>query len=120
MTLKHTPIWRHHWVVLRWLRLPIIRDWLAITIGDWTFSREPLTYCERVHEMEHAYQWADFGWRFPLYYVRASWRAHRAGKDWYRGNVFEVQAYDLQAECEVDIPRSKAPSNPPSLWYKPW
>ena len=85
----------HRLHVLPWLR-PLGRrwrsGWLAITIGSDTWCWRPLSNAELAHEACHVAQWRRWGPGFVPRYVRASWRAARAGGDWYRDNAFEVAA----------------------------
>jgi hypothetical protein len=85
-------------IVLPWLK-PIgqrfiIPTWLAITIWRWIFAWRQLDDAELAHELTHVKQWRANGpilyiWR----YMSESSRAKKAGKDRYRDNKFEVEAY---------------------------
>jgi hypothetical protein len=85
-------------VVIPWLRVPgqrlLVPNWLAITIGNRIFAWRPLDQAELAHEVTHVGQWRRYGLLFVPRYLRASWRARRAGGDGYRDNVFEREAYD--------------------------
>jgi hypothetical protein len=86
----------HRVVVWAWLR-PIgqrllMPNWLAITIGRWILAWRPLDDTELAHELEHVCQWQRYGLLFIPRYLRASWRAARAGGDRYRDNLFERAA----------------------------
>ncbi|HXR26223.1 MAG TPA: hypothetical protein VN771_00030 [Candidatus Baltobacteraceae bacterium] len=72
--------------------------WLAITIGRDIWSWRPLAGPELAHELCHVRQWHRYGWLFVPRYVRASWRAWRAGGDPYRDNSFEVAARRAPAD----------------------
>ena len=77
--------------------------WLAITIGRWVFAWRPLNEAELAHELTHVEQWQRFGLTYVPRYLRASWRARRAGGDSYRDNAFERAA---QSAAEVVARRS--------------
>jgi hypothetical protein len=68
------------------------RGWLAITIGSHVWTWRPLAPPELEHELEHVRQWRRYGPGFVARYLRASWRAARAGGHWYRDNAFEISA----------------------------
>jgi len=70
----------------------LLPGWLAMTIGRNVWTWRPLTDAELAHELEHVRQWGRFGLRYVPRYARASWRAVRAGRHWYRDNAFEVAA----------------------------
>ncbi len=78
--------------VLQALGRVLIPNWLAITLGRHIWAWRPLTDAELAHELTHVAQWARYGVSFPLLYALASLRARRAGKPWYDGNRFEVEA----------------------------
>ena len=82
--------------MLPWLRRPgqglLVSNWLAITVGRWIFAWRRLEPVELAHEIEHVRQWRRYGIRFIPRYLRASWRASRAGRDRYRDNAFEAAA----------------------------
>ncbi len=80
----------HH--VLRALGPVLIPNWLAITLGRHIWAWRALTDAELAHELAHVAQWARYGVTFPLVYALASLRARRAGRHWYEGNQFEVEA----------------------------
>jgi hypothetical protein len=86
----------HRVAVLPWLRRPgqrlLVPNWLAITIGRWILAWRPLDDTELAHELEHVRQWQRYGLLFIPRYLRASWRAARAGGDRYRDNLFERAA----------------------------
>jgi hypothetical protein len=95
---------RHRVVTWPWLRRAgrlVLRDWLAITLGQTVFAWRELTDDELEHELEHVRQWARFGLRFPVAYLAASVRAWRAGGRWYRDNRFEVDARAAAAARRV-------------------
>lgn len=72
----------------------VIPNWLAITIGHSILSWRRLDAAELEHELTHVRQWERLGrLRYPIEYARASFRAWRAGGNWYRDNAFEVEAY---------------------------
>ncbi len=81
--------------VVPWLRRPgglLLRNWLAITIGRHIWAWRPLDARELRHEVEHVRQWAAGGPRFAAVYLRASYRAWRAGGQWYGDNRYERAA----------------------------
>ena len=81
--------------VFPFLRLPgklLLPDWLAITLGRHIFSWRPLDEVELEHEVAHVRQWERHGLLFIPLYLRASWRAFRAGKHRYHDNVYEIEA----------------------------
>jgi hypothetical protein len=88
--------------VLPWLR-PIgqrlMPGWLAITLGDDTFTWRPLAPAELAHEACHVAQWRRYGLRFIPRYLRASWRAWGGGGQAYRDNVFEIAAREAEARA---------------------
>ena len=67
-------------------------DWLAIALGSHIWAWRPLNRRELAHEMAHVRQWRRYGIGFPLLYLRASFRAWRAGEHWYFDNAFERAA----------------------------
>jgi hypothetical protein len=56
------------------------------------FTWRDLSPAELAHEACHVQQWSRSGLRFIPRYVRASWRAWRAGGNPYRDNRFEREA----------------------------
>jgi hypothetical protein len=85
---------RHRVVVWPWLRRPgslLLRDWLAITIGNRVFAWRAMNEAELAHELEHVRQWARHGVLFPLAYLVAAVTARLTGGHWYRDNRFEVE-----------------------------
>ena len=76
----------------------LLRDWLAITIGEAIFAWRPLRDDELEHELEHVRQWRRHGALFPMRYFGASVGAKRAGKLWYHDNRFEVEAREAARE----------------------
>jgi hypothetical protein len=83
--------------VVPWLRRPgarlLVPNWLAITIGRRIFAWRPLDEVELAHELAHVRQWSRYGLLYIPRYLRASWRARRAGHDGYRDNPFERAAF---------------------------
>ena len=78
-----------------WLRRVggrLLPNWLAITIGRDIFAWRELSERELRHEVAHVEQWRRHGVTLPPRYLAASVRAWRAGRGWYRGNRFEVEA----------------------------
>ena len=86
--------------------------WLAITIGGQTWAWRRLEPAELAHEACHVAQWQRYGARFIPRYLRASWRAWRAGGDAYRDNAFEVAA---RRTARAAAPAG-APPQPRSRW----
>jgi hypothetical protein len=85
----------HRVHVWPWLRRPgslLLRDWLAITLGRHVLAWRDLTQRELRHELAHVEQWRRYGWTLVPRYATASLRALVAGKGWYRGNRFEIEA----------------------------
>lgn len=81
--------------VMPWLRRVgqrLLPGWLAITIGGRTYSWRALSTPELAHEACHVAQWQRYGALFVPRYVRASWRAWRAGGRPYFDNAFEIAA----------------------------
>lgn len=70
----------------------LFRDWLAITLGTHIWAWRRLTDRELAHEVAHVRQWRHHGARFPLFYLKASLQAWRAGGHWYFDNAFEREA----------------------------
>lgn len=88
-----TPRYRVHVVpATRRIGRLFLPGWLAITIGRDIWTWRPLAVPELEHELCHVRQWQRHGLRFIPRYLRASWRAWRAGGDAYRDNAFEVAA----------------------------
>ena len=83
--------------VWRWLKGPaqrlILPTWLAITIWHDIFSWRQLDECELAHELCHVRQWNANGSCTSRATVQASRAAEAAGKDSYRDNAFEAEAY---------------------------
>ncbi len=78
-----------------WLRRPgglILRNWLAITLGEHIFAWRPMSQAELAHELEHVRQWRRHGLRFPLLYAAESLQARRRGRRWYADNRYEEAA----------------------------
>jgi hypothetical protein len=95
---------KHRVHVIRWLRRPgrlLLPNWLAITIGRHIFAWRALEPVELRHELQHVRQWAKYGATFPVRYVAASVSSLRSGGGWYRGNRFEVDARDAEADSEA-------------------
>jgi hypothetical protein len=88
---------KHVWA---WLKGPaqrlILPNWLAITIYHDIFSWRSLADEELAHELCHVRQWNDNGIRYPWRYYQASRAAKAAGKDQYRDNRFEAEAYGVE------------------------
>ena len=88
-----------------WLRAPaqklIMPDWLAITIGHHIFAWRELDDFELAHELVHVRQWSNNGILYIPRYFKASRDAAAAGKDRYRGNTFEVEAYAAADELRA-------------------
>lgn len=94
---------RHRVHVVPWLRRAgrvLLPNWLAITIGRDILAWRALEPAELRHELEHVRQWNRYGAAFPLRYLAASISSLLAGGGWYRGNRFEVDA--RQAEADSD------------------
>jgi hypothetical protein len=70
----------------------LVRDWLAITIERDIWTWRALSDAELAHELEHVRQWGRHGLLYIPRYARASWRAMRAGGNWYRDNEYEIAA----------------------------
>ena len=93
----------HRLHVWPWLRHPgrlLLRNWLAITIGREVLAWRSLTERELSHELAHVAQWRRHGWTLPARYALASLRAWRAGKGWYRGNRFELEARSAERSAQ--------------------
>lgn len=80
----------------------MLRDWVAITIGRDVLAWRNLDDRELRHELAHVAQWRRHGVLLAVLYLLESWRALRAGENWYRGNRFEVEA--RAAESAEDEP----------------
>lgn len=66
----------------------------AITLGHVVLAQDAITLATtRVHERVHVRQYERWGLLFPLVYLGASGVALLQGRDGYRGNIFEVEAY---------------------------
>jgi hypothetical protein len=81
----------------------IMPTWLAITIGHHVISWRPLDAAELAHELTHVKQWRANGPLFIPRYLLASRRAASAGKDRYRDNAFEAEAYAVEARVRAGI-----------------
>lgn len=92
------PTFRTH--VWPWLKRPaqrfIMPTWSAITLGHHIFSWHPLDDYTLAHELCHVRQWQANGIRYIPRYFAASRAAKAAGKDQYRGNAFEEEAYGIE------------------------
>jgi hypothetical protein len=90
----------YHAHVWPWLKRPaqrfIMPTWTAITIGSHIFSWYPLDDFLLAHELCHVRQWSKHGLRYIPRYFAASREAAAAGKDRYRGNAFEEEAYSIE------------------------
>jgi hypothetical protein len=97
------PSHRSH--VWAWLKGPaqrfILPNWTAITIGHDVFSWRPLDDFELAHELCHIRQWDKNGIRYIPRYLAASRAAKAAGKDQYRDNSFEAEAYGVEDALRV-------------------
>ena len=101
--------------LLPWLRrigAAFLPQWLAITIGGHIFAWRPLDPVELAHELEHVRQWRRYGLRFIPRYLRAGWRAKRAGGDSYRDNPFEAAARAAGDWGRVSRAEAAGPSTP--------
>jgi hypothetical protein len=91
----------HRTHVWPWLKVPaqrlILPTWLAITLWHDVFSWRALDDCELAHELCHVRQWRANGWRFIPRYLAAGRAAKAAGKDRYRDNAFEAEAFKVEA-----------------------
>ena len=87
----------HRTHVWPWLKRPgqrfMLPTWLAITLYHDIFSWRPLDEFELAHELCHVRQWNANGLMYVPRYFAASHAAKAAGKDSYRGNAFEAEAY---------------------------
>lgn len=93
----------HRLHVWPWLRRPgrlLLPDWLAITIGRDVLAWRELTERELRHELAHVEQWRRYGWSLAPRYALAALAAWRAGKGWYRGNRFEVEARAAETSAQ--------------------
>jgi hypothetical protein len=95
----------HRTHVWPWLKGPCQRfmlpTWLAITIYHDIFSWRKLDDFELAHELCHVRQWNANGMMYVPRYLGASRAAKAAGKDRYRDNAFEVEAYDCEDALRV-------------------
>jgi len=68
---------------------------LALTLGHCVLARTPAAHdLTRTHERIHVRQYERWGPLFLPAYVLAGILAWARGKDPYRGNAFEVEAYE--------------------------
>jgi hypothetical protein len=75
----------------------LVNGWLAITIWRWIFAWRSLDDAELAHELCHVRQWHEYGFvGYIVAYLREGRRASKAGRDRYRGNRFEVEAYAVE------------------------
>lgn len=71
----------------------------AITIGHVVFGRTRLSLARcRVHELIHVRQYERWGPIFPFLYFASSMMAAVRGKDPYRDNIFEQEAFSANGE----------------------
>jgi len=97
----HTGVIEAHggWVKPILQRLPIVRGGAsAITIGHVVLAQnQDALHRTRAHERVHVRQFERWGLLFtPAYVVAGMWQwAH--GKDPYRDNPFEVEAYSIDS-----------------------
>jgi hypothetical protein len=117
-----TPSYRLH--IWSWIRRPaqklIMPNWLAITIGHDIFAWRQVDEFELEHELVHVRQWSANGIMYIPRYFRASRAAAAAGKDRYRDNAFEAEAFaaadSLRAARQGQpgpIPAGPVPAIPP-------
>jgi hypothetical protein len=106
-----TPGHRTH--VWPWVKRPAQRlmfsTWLAITLWSHVFSWRELDECELAHELCHVRQWKTHGMRYIPRYLAASRAAKAAGKDSYRDNEFEVEAYRVEGALRARIQAEGGP-----------
>ena len=90
----------HRTHVWPWLKGPgqrlLLPSWLAITLWHDIFSWRRLDECELAHELCHVRQWNTNGIRYIPRYLAASRAARAAGRDSYRDNAFEAEAYRVE------------------------
>lgn len=95
----------HRTHVWGWLKAPaqrvLLPNWLAITIYHDIFSWRPLDDYELAHELCHVRQWNANGIMYAWRYFQASRAAKAAGKDQYRDNAFEAEAYGVEDALRV-------------------
>ncbi|MEM6504988.1 MAG: hypothetical protein AAF711_05940 [Planctomycetota bacterium] len=95
----HTGVVEAHggWVKPILQRLPFVKDGaLAITIGHVVLAQtEAALSVTREHERVHVRQYQRWGPLFVLAYVGAGVWMWARGKDPYRDNPFEVEAYGV-------------------------
>jgi hypothetical protein len=88
-----------------WLKGPaqrfILPNWAAITIGRHIFSWQQLDEFSLAHELCHVRQWSQHGIMYIPHYFAASRAAKAAGKDQYRGNAFEAEAYSIEDDLRA-------------------
>jgi hypothetical protein len=92
---------KHRLHVVPWLRRPgrlLLPNWLAITIGRDIFAWRDLSAGELRHELVHVAQWRRHGPGFAVIYVAASLSSLLAGRGWYGGNRYEVEARRAEAD----------------------
>jgi hypothetical protein len=71
----------------------------AITIGHVVLGRTRLSLARyRVHELIHVRQYERWGPIFPFLYFTSSMMATVRGKDPYRDNIFEQEAFSATGE----------------------
>jgi hypothetical protein len=103
----------HRAHVWPWLKGPaqrlIFPTWLAITLWHDIFSWRELDECELAHELCHVRQWNANGLRYIPRYLAASRAAKAAGKDSYRDNIFEAEAYRVEGVLRARIANQGAP-----------
>ena len=97
----------HRTHVWPWLKGPgqrfLLPTWLAITIWHDIFSWRRLDECELAHELCHVRQWNANGIRYVPRYLAASRAAKAAGKDSYRDNPFEAEAYAVEGALRARL-----------------
>jgi hypothetical protein len=103
----------HRTHVWPWVKRPAQRvffpTWLAITLGRDIFSWRQLDECELAHELCHVRQWKANGLRYVPRYLAASRAAKAAGKDSYRDNAFEAEAYRVEGVLRARLATKGTP-----------
>lgn len=99
------PTWEFHGRAIRWLLTHLPIRACAMTLGHVIIGQDPGNLERyRLHEWVHVRQYERWGPFFiPAYLLCAAWLWLR-GKNFYRDNPFEVEAYTADARRREQRP----------------
>lgn len=101
-TDKEDTLYIVHVLILPWAKGMTIGRILftSLSKGDIVKDKEqPFVH----HEFQHLYQWKKEGWKFPLKYIRSSWRAFSKRQRPYYDNEYEIQAYKAEYQLRKKL-----------------